>query len=61
MRRSGVMQFADLVKEAEYDISFEAISEPRSNNIRLRLIVNWSGNASNLLIYPHLNSKVTTL
>ncbi|MBB2482994.1 hypothetical protein H5P36_22800 [Bacillus sp. APMAM] len=55
------MQFTDLVKETGYVISFEAISEPRTDNISLRLIVNRSEDASDLLIYPHLDSKVTTL
>jgi hypothetical protein len=54
------LEFTDLVKEFGYDISFEAISEPRTKDAALRLIVNRSKEASDLLIFPHPDSKVTT-
>ncbi|MCT2536260.1 hypothetical protein NC661_13510 [Aquibacillus koreensis] len=54
------MEFTDLVKELGYNISFEAISEPRTKSVALRLIVNRSKDASDLLIFPHPDSKVTT-
>jgi len=54
------MEFLDLVKEFGYEISFEAISEPRTDCVALRIIVNRSKNASELLIFPHPDSQVTT-
>lgn len=55
------MEFTDLVKELGYHISFEAISEPRTKGVALRVMVNRSKDASDILIFPHPYSKVTTL
>ncbi len=54
------MEFTDLVKEIGYTISFESISEPRREGVALRVIVNRSKEATDLLIYPHPDCKVTT-
>ncbi|RLL48483.1 hypothetical protein D8M04_04285 [Oceanobacillus piezotolerans] len=55
------MEFVDLVKDLGYKISFEAISEPRTDGVALRFIVNRSKDVTDLIIYPHPDSKVTTL
>jgi hypothetical protein len=54
------LEFTDLVKESGYNISFEAISEPRTKGVALRIILNRSKDATDLLILPHPDSKVTT-
>ncbi|MRH43279.1 hypothetical protein GH741_11370 [Aquibacillus halophilus] len=53
------MEFTEFVKELGYNISFEAISEPRTKGVVLRVIVNRSKDASDLLI-THPDSKITT-
>lgn len=55
------MSFDELTKEEGYHISFESISEPRKDEVQLRIIVNQSKNPTDLLIYPHPDSKVTRL
>ncbi|RKQ33234.1 hypothetical protein [Oceanobacillus halophilus] len=55
------MKFEELVKDLRHKISFEAISEPRTNDVALRVIVNRSKDVSDLLIFPHADSKVKTL
>ncbi|SEQ90954.1 hypothetical protein SAMN05216232_3665 [Virgibacillus subterraneus] len=55
------MKFEDLVKDRGYDISFEGILEPRTNEVMLRIIVNTSEDLTDLLIHPHPDSEVTTL
>ncbi|MBB6452517.1 hypothetical protein HNQ94_000962 [Salirhabdus euzebyi] len=55
------MTFEELVKEKGYSISFESIIEPRTNDVKLRIIVNKSENPTDLLIFPHPDSKVQTL
>ena len=54
------MKFEDFLNETENDISFERISEPRTKEVRLRIVIN-KGNPTDLLTYPHPDSKVTTL
>lgn len=54
------MKFTDLVNELGHNISFEAISEPRTKGVALRVIVNRSKDTSDLLTFPHPDSKVTT-
>ncbi len=54
------MQFRDLIKEVGYEISFESISEPRVDGVTLSVIVNRSEDVTDLLIFPHPESKVTT-
>lgn len=55
------MKFTDFVKELGYEISFVGISEPRKENVMLRIIVNRSKDITDLLIFPHQDSKVTSL
>ena len=55
------MTFEELTKEKGYFISFESISEARTKEVKLRVIVNKSENSTELLIFPHSESKVTTL
>ena len=52
------MSFEELTKEKGYHISFESISEPRIDGIKLRIIVNKSDNPTDLLNYPHTASNV---
>ena len=54
------MTFEELTKERGYFISYEEILEPRKNDVKLRIILNKSENPTDLLIYPHPDSKVTT-
>ncbi|WP_164669749.1 hypothetical protein [Virgibacillus doumboii] len=54
------MNFKDLVKEKASHLSFENISEPRTKETMLRIIVNASENVTDLLIYPHPDSNVKT-
>ena len=54
------MNFKDLIKERGKEISFEQISEPRTEGIRLRIVIN-KGDPTDLLIHPNPESKVTTL
>ncbi|TQR16461.1 hypothetical protein [Psychrobacillus vulpis] len=55
------MTFEELTKEKGYFLSFESILEPRTKEVKLRVIVNKSENPTDLLIFPHPESKVTTL
>ena len=55
------MRFTDLVNETGYHISFEQIIELRTGEVRLRINVNKSLNATDLLIHPHPDSNVKTL
>ena len=55
------MRFSDLVNETGYHISFEQIIELRTGEVRLRINVNKSLNATDLLIHPHPDSNVKTL
>ncbi|SEM54859.1 hypothetical protein SAMN05192533_103318 [Mesobacillus persicus] len=55
------MTFEELTKETGDHISFEQILEPRTNEVKLRIIVNKSENPTDLLIFPHPDSKVKTL
>jgi hypothetical protein len=56
-----MMKFDELVNDTKSVISFEQISEPRTKEVRLRIIINKSNNSTDLLIYPHPDSNVTTL
>jgi hypothetical protein len=56
------MKFEDLLNlnETGNHISFERISEPRTKEVRLRIVIN-KGNPTDLLTNPHPDGKVTTL
>ncbi|MCA1055870.1 hypothetical protein LCM10_12805 [Rossellomorea aquimaris] len=41
-------------------LSFQRISEPRTKHTKLRIVVNKSDNPTDLLIFPHPDSKVET-
>jgi len=56
-----MMKFDKLVNDTKSVISFEQISEPRTKEVRLRIIINKSNDEVDLLIYPHPDSNVTTL
>ena len=56
-----LMTFEELSKEKGYYISFEHILEPRKKEAKLRIIVNKSQNQTDLVIFPHPDSKVKTL
>ncbi|KAB8135805.1 hypothetical protein F9U64_10495 [Gracilibacillus oryzae] len=49
------------MKLKDYEISFEQISESKTKEVQLRIIVNISSNATDLLIFPHADSKAETL
>ncbi|AIF42882.1 hypothetical protein [Virgibacillus sp. SK37] len=55
------MTFNDLLKLNNCYISFESISEPRTEKVKLRIIINKSDNPTDLLIFPHADSSVETL
>jgi hypothetical protein len=55
------MNFEELLKVKGCYISFERIQEPRTNDVKLRIIVNKSNNPTDLLIFPHPDSKVESL
>lgn len=55
------MRFEELVRNMTSSISFEGISEPRTSDVRLRILVNMSQEPSDLLIFPNTQEKVTTL
>ncbi|PLT28876.1 hypothetical protein [Peribacillus deserti] len=46
------MRFSELVTWKNYQLSFEQISEPRKSQSALRIFVNGSEDATDLLIYP---------
>ncbi|RIW31365.1 hypothetical protein D3H55_15445 [Bacillus salacetis] len=55
------MNYEELLKIYGCYISFESIQEPRTNEVKLRIIVNKSNNPTDLLIFPHPDSKVEAL
>jgi len=55
------MNFEDLVRIPEYYVAFEQVTEPRTAEVRLRIIVNIAKNPTDLLIFPHSDSEATTL
>lgn len=55
------MTFEELIKVNNCYISFESILEPRNEDVRLRIIINKSDNPTDLLIFPHPDSKVETI
>lgn len=55
------MTFEELVRDTSSSISFEGISEPRTSDAKLRVLVNMSQEPSDLLMFPHSREKVTTL
>lgn len=55
------MTFEELIKVNNCYISFESILEPRTKDVRLRIIINKSDKPTDLLIFPHPDSKVLTL
>ncbi|PRO66663.1 hypothetical protein C6I21_03710 [Alkalicoccus urumqiensis] len=48
------------MNESGYFFNFEAISEPRTKDTSLRIIVNRSKEIADLLLFPDPDSKVTT-
>jgi len=55
------MKFDELINDSGSYLSFEQIVEPRTKEVRLRIIVNKAKNPTDLLIFPHADSKATTL
>ncbi|TCJ01397.1 hypothetical protein [Cytobacillus praedii] len=55
------MTFEEFLKVNNCYISFEGIMEPRTAEVSLRVIINKSDNPTDLLIFPHPDSKVETL
>lgn len=55
------MTFEEFLQVNNCYISFEGIMEPRTAEVRLRIIINKSDNPTDLLIFPHPDSKVETL
>jgi hypothetical protein len=55
------MTFDELMKVKDCHISFERIFELRTKEVKLRIIVNKSENPTDLLIFPHPESRVETL
>ncbi|MEN8700269.1 hypothetical protein [Bacillus infantis] len=51
------MRYKDLMEMKDIDISFEQIFEPRTEGAMLRISVLISKNATDLLIYPHPDSR----
>ncbi|WP_313891810.1 hypothetical protein [Psychrobacillus sp.] len=55
------MEFRELINERGWHISFEQICERKTKDVGLSIIVNKAKNPTDLLIYPHPDSNVTTL
>ncbi|WP_419392723.1 hypothetical protein [Cytobacillus praedii] len=55
------MTFEEFLQVNNCYISFEGIMEPRTAEVSLRIIINKSDNPTDLLIFPHPDSKVETL
>ena len=55
------MKFDELITDSGSYISFEQIVEPRTKEVRLRIFVKKAKNPTDLLIFPHADSKATTL
>lgn len=51
------MKFDELLTDSGSYISFEQIVEPRTKEVRLRIFVNKAKNPTDLLIFPHADSK----
>ncbi|MFJ7973730.1 hypothetical protein [Psychrobacillus sp. NPDC096389] len=53
--------FEEFIKVNNCDLSFESILEQRTEDVRLRIIVNKSDNPTDLLVYSQPDSKIETL